>query len=158
MKQIRINVFETNSSSCHSLMLMSREDYEKWIDHKIVVRFVYNENSQITGLKEWGNHDVHGYDYLTENIKHQISATVNHLLEIGLKPEDYYYEDSELKRKINDILASEKIDNEALDFFCLEDLYLTPEEFKRSITKYDCAFLFSKYDNDLVLIGKYYHS
>jgi len=30
MKQIRVGVFETNSSSTHSLTIVSEEDYEKW--------------------------------------------------------------------------------------------------------------------------------
>ena len=30
MKQIRLGVFETNSSSTHSLTLCSSEDYERW--------------------------------------------------------------------------------------------------------------------------------
>lgn len=30
MKQIRRNIFETNSSSVHSLTICKREDYERW--------------------------------------------------------------------------------------------------------------------------------
>ena len=30
MKTIRKNVFETNSSSTHSITVMSKEDYDKW--------------------------------------------------------------------------------------------------------------------------------
>lgn len=30
MRQIRRNIFETNSSSTHSLTICKREDYEKW--------------------------------------------------------------------------------------------------------------------------------
>lgn len=29
-KQIRRGVFETNSSSCHSLTMCSEKEYEKW--------------------------------------------------------------------------------------------------------------------------------
>ena len=29
-KQIRLGVFETNSSSCHTVSIMSKKDYEKW--------------------------------------------------------------------------------------------------------------------------------
>ena len=30
LKSVRLNVFETNSSSTHSLTLVSKEDYEAW--------------------------------------------------------------------------------------------------------------------------------
>ena len=31
MKKIRIGTFETNSSSTHSLCIVSKEEYEKWV-------------------------------------------------------------------------------------------------------------------------------
>lgn len=36
MKQIRVGVFETNSSSTHSLTLCSGEEYEKWVKGEIL--------------------------------------------------------------------------------------------------------------------------
>lgn len=36
MKQIRVSVFETNSSSTHSLTLCSSEEYEKWAKGEIL--------------------------------------------------------------------------------------------------------------------------
>jgi hypothetical protein len=37
MKQIRCNVFETNSSSTHALVLFNEEDYQKFKEGKIVL-------------------------------------------------------------------------------------------------------------------------
>lgn len=37
MKLIRNNIFETNSSSTHSLVIMSKQDYQDWKDHKKVL-------------------------------------------------------------------------------------------------------------------------
>ena len=34
MKTIRINVFETNSSSSHSVVLLDYFDYERWVNEK----------------------------------------------------------------------------------------------------------------------------
>lgn len=36
MKQIRVGVVETNSSSTHSLTIVSEEDYNKWVDGKLL--------------------------------------------------------------------------------------------------------------------------
>ena len=36
MKQIRRNVFETNSSSVHSLTMCSYDEYEQWKDGKVL--------------------------------------------------------------------------------------------------------------------------
>lgn len=36
MKQIRIGVFETNSSSTHSLTICTEEEYRNWVDGKTI--------------------------------------------------------------------------------------------------------------------------
>ena len=35
-KQIRHGVFETNSSSTHSMVVCSEEDYQKWVDGELL--------------------------------------------------------------------------------------------------------------------------
>ena len=37
MKTIRYGVFETNSSSTHSLIICTNEEYNKWIDGEMVL-------------------------------------------------------------------------------------------------------------------------
>lgn len=37
MKQIRIGTFETNSSSTHSLVVCTEEEYNKWLEGEILV-------------------------------------------------------------------------------------------------------------------------
>lgn len=37
--QIRFNVFETNSSSVHSLVLCTKQDYDRWVSGEVVVDF-----------------------------------------------------------------------------------------------------------------------
>lgn len=34
MRQIRLNVFETNSSSSHSLIICTEKEYEEWLANK----------------------------------------------------------------------------------------------------------------------------
>lgn len=46
MINIRTNVFETNSSSVHSLTLCSEDDYSKWQDGKLL--YVYERYMDIT--------------------------------------------------------------------------------------------------------------
>ena len=40
MKKIRNNVFETNSSSTHSITICSKDDYDKWVNGEL---FYYND-------------------------------------------------------------------------------------------------------------------
>lgn len=37
MKTIRYGTFETNSSSCHSLILVGKDDFEKFKNHEMVL-------------------------------------------------------------------------------------------------------------------------
>ena len=48
MIQVRNNVFETNSSSCHSLCVMKREMYDDWRNHKIAlsINYVFNNDHE----------------------------------------------------------------------------------------------------------------
>lgn len=40
MKTIRNNVFETNSSSCHVLTLLTQQEYDALLQHKAILRIV----------------------------------------------------------------------------------------------------------------------
>ena len=60
MKQIRQGLFETNSSSEHSLSIMKEADYEAWKNDEIAVMFNFDEDSDSDGgdsdgfLSTWG--------------------------------------------------------------------------------------------------------
>jgi hypothetical protein len=63
MKQIRIGVFETNSSSTHSLTVLSKEDYDKWVTGKVYVSLkdeVYYSKEEIE--KEFSDQITKWYD------------------------------------------------------------------------------------------------
>ena len=160
MKQIRYGLFETNSSSVHSITLLTKKDYEDWISHKIAIKLTsdfdeetWRRNNEIPGLEEWGNNSVECYNYEKVDMENRITAT-KELLKKQLDKEEYSGVD--LEQEIINIEETGKISDEVLDDY--ELCFLTPEEFKKAMTKYDCGFLFSGYSNELVLIGKYYHT
>lgn len=52
MQQIRVGVFETNSSSTHSLTIVSEEDYEKWVAGEYVLNTDSEELQSIEDAKK----------------------------------------------------------------------------------------------------------
>lgn len=61
MKTIRKGVFETNSSSTHSITIMSEEDYDKWVNDQLY----YNETTRSLQTKEEMYEEVRNF-LLTE--------------------------------------------------------------------------------------------
>ena len=60
MINIRRNIFETNSSSNHNLTIIPDYIYEKWRNHEITLKIIYNyERSLDSGdagfMGTWGN-------------------------------------------------------------------------------------------------------
>jgi len=49
MKQVRLGVFETNSSSTHSLTMCAKEDYDKWVNGQLFL----TENSKFVERKDY---------------------------------------------------------------------------------------------------------
>lgn len=58
-KQIRGNVFETNSSSTHSITICSKKDFEKWKDGELIYD---GDNDELVDLNAVNS------DYLEEDI------------------------------------------------------------------------------------------
>lgn len=48
MKQIRRGVFETNSSSVHSMTICMKSDYDKWVNNELVFDYWDDELVEIT--------------------------------------------------------------------------------------------------------------
>lgn len=54
MKQIRKNVFETNSSSTHSLTMCSEADYDRWVKGELMFDYWNEELVEVTDeIKEY---------------------------------------------------------------------------------------------------------
>lgn len=80
MKQIRQNVFETNSSSTHSLTIVALEDFEKWKNGELLydrwndkfVEVPSNEeevDEDFETYSSWENKDMETFEqhYKTKN-------------------------------------------------------------------------------------------
>ena len=65
MKQIRVGVFETNSSSTHSLTIVSEEEYEKWKSGELI--FNHNDGELVPIPADYKKlvEDDEDYDLLT---------------------------------------------------------------------------------------------
>lgn len=73
MKQIRYGVFETNSSSTHSICICTQEEYNKWQIGEMIYDY-YNEKivpTPVDGTDKWRyrtysqyshNYDLEGYE------------------------------------------------------------------------------------------------
>lgn len=48
MRKTRIGVFETNSSSTHSLVILSKEDYERWQNNEVVLNLYSGEVEELS--------------------------------------------------------------------------------------------------------------
>lgn len=61
MRTIRRNIFETNSSSTHSITIMSKEDYERWKSEELY----YDECNETLLTKKEVYDDI--FNYLNED-------------------------------------------------------------------------------------------
>lgn len=68
---IRCGVFETNSSSEHSLILMKSEDYRAWVDGKAMARLLKIEESKKTSGNFWSSRLEIEFTYDIESTKNE---------------------------------------------------------------------------------------
>lgn len=100
-KSIRFGVFETNSSSTHSLTMCSKEDYIRWENGEVLL----NEDSRWNKLNKWVTKE--------EAIKY-------------LKDNDYSFDEENLEEILRDCefyTCDKYFDNEYLEGF--EETYKT---------------------------------
>lgn len=154
MINIRNGVYETNSSSNHSLTLINNETYEKWRNHEIVLRIKYEWKDELDqgdrGLFEtWGNFFCDRGTYEVAGIIEQTSKN----LEI-LQP---YLKISEVSDKCKEAIKKYKETGELDMGLCkLEDLYLTPEEYYEYLEHTDCESPFIYKGEGTVALGHYF--
>ena len=69
-RQIRAGVFETNSSSCHTLSIMSKKDYDRWISEGLYLcdDKLYTKEEVIKNLQEYDKTCGEDWDYSDEDI------------------------------------------------------------------------------------------
>lgn len=113
MKQIRRGVFETNSSSTHSLTMCSGDDFEKWKNGEVY----YAEDT-------WGSESEFAkLDFVT--VEQAIDILAKNKYYKGTDPHGFSKEELENALKENDmrLLTYDKFGSD-LEYF--EDTYTTP--------------------------------
>lgn len=156
MINIRNGVYETNSSSNHSLTLINNEIYEKWRNHEIVLKIEYEWGEKLDqgdrGLfGTWGNFFCDRGSYEVAGIVEQVSKN----MEI-LSP---YLNDPQVSDKLKRLIIKYKETGDTnLILNSVEDLFLTPEEYYESLKLGDCQSPFIYKGDGVVAIGHYYWS
>lgn len=153
MINIRKNIFETNSSSNHNLTIIKDSIYNEWRNHEVVLKIKYRYNSKLDegdGLfGTWGNFFLEqgNYDYVS------IDQQKTKNLEI-LEP----YLSLVITDKFRKCIEEYKLNGKITPPLFIEDLYLTPEEYKESLNYIDCDSPFFYQGNGVVVIGHYSRS
>ena len=113
MKQMRYGVFETNSSSCHSITMCMKEDYDKWV----------NGETYLNEGRGWcSSSSYKDKQFVTKEEAIDIITNNKYLPKIDLDTMD----DDELMEcfRDNEIYTCETYDNEYLEGF--EEEFTTP--------------------------------
>ena len=74
-KQIRFGVFETNSSMMHSLQIMSKEDYKKFLEYEEDDNWVWDNYEEIwRNKKELDEEELEDYNdsFFDEEVDYEI--------------------------------------------------------------------------------------
>lgn len=161
MINVRSGIFETNSSSTHSLCIIKNDLYKKWRNHEIVVKIEYNwspENDKgDNGLfGTWGNFFCERGKLDWIPIEEQHEKNIEILTEYISKEVYKYYTGEELNNKLRVVEEYFEDKNLAKLFQgVLIDLYCTPEEYLESLRCGDCDSPFIYKGDEVVVLGHY---
>lgn len=75
MIQIRHGVFETNSSSTHSMVVCSEEDYQKWVDGELL--YDYGSLVKREELDQEYLEDYKTYDQFMDSDYEEVGETIH---------------------------------------------------------------------------------
>lgn len=164
MKQIRQGLFETNSSSEHSLSIMKEADYEAWKNDEVAVMFIEDSYDSDGGdfdgyLSTWGNFSTHSLKISTCPIQKKLEENMK-ILRDWIKEEE---EDGwiskyhpNFKALVDEYEKTEVFTDEMYKIF--PDLYYSREEYKEMLLRDDCESPFFYRGEGVVVIGHYFHS
>lgn len=165
MKQIRQGLFETNSSSEHSLSIMKEADYEAWKNDEIAVMFNFDEDSDSDGgdsdgfLGTWGNFSAHSLKISTCPIQKKLEENMKILRDwVKEEEEDGWISKSHsnFKALVDEYEKTEVFTDEMYKIFPY--LYYSREEYKEMLLRDDCESPFFYRGEGVVVIGHYFHS
>ena len=160
--QVRRGIFETNSSSEHSLTLIDSKMFRKWKNNDVLARVKEINEGKETGGNFWSTLYVLEFTDNFESAKLDnesrckeiLNAELNKLEEWKEKnciTEDYYRTSKEqyLSLNLDDFPSIYGIINNGF--------WMTYSEFKSEFNE-ECISPFIHEVDDLVIIGKYFHS
>lgn len=153
-QQVRAGVFETNSSSEHSIAIMGKSDYDRWKNGELVAR---TKGEDIESIRETGNMSSRYYEL--EFIPSEGKDEKN--IEILTQK---YYEDMEFIEEVygtlEEFIEMYKSGDMKGGYHCLRDLYLTYDEFFANgfDGENEETFAHNVNNGEQVLIGSYYHT
>lgn len=165
MKQTRTGLFETNSSSEHSLSIMKEADYEAWKNDEIAVMFTFDEAVDSDGgdsdgfLATWGNFSAHSLKISTCPIHKKLEENMKILRDwVKEEEEDGWISKSHpnFKALVDEYEKTEVFTDEMYKIFPY--LYYSREEYKEMLLRDDCESPFFYRGEGVVVIGHYYHS
>jgi len=137
-QQIRLGVFETNSSSIHSITITEKEIYDKWIKNEVL--FCEDENEFLEADKA---------------IEKNLEILIN---DYGLDSEYEEEELEELKSKYRETKSLEDtFDEEDIEYYCM---YITYQEWADHILQYYEDYkeeYTTKHGDNIVAFGYYGH-
>ena len=95
MRQVRMNVFETNSSSTHSIAIIPEDLYKQWRDGEVYMNDCWSDKDKILGDKEWITKQE-AIDYLKHYNEYDEEGDLDYtLMEAGIYSYDSWGEDYE---------------------------------------------------------------
>lgn len=153
MINVRRNIFETNSSSNHNLTIIKDDIFQKWMNHEVVLKIEYDYDPDFENdhfFSTWGN-------FFLEQGKYEV-APIEEQKERNMKILSKYLElKEEVSSKLVDLINKYNDTGDInLVMNCIDDLYLTPEEYEESLNLTDCQSPFQYSGEGVVIIGHYY--
>ena len=163
-RSVRQGLFETNSSSEHSLSIMKEADYEDWKNDEIAVMFVEDSYDSDGGdsdgyLSTWGNFSTHSLKVSTCPIQKKLDENMKILRDwIKEEEEDGWISkyNPNFKALVDEYEKTEVFTDEMYKIF--PDLYYSREEYKEMLLRDDCESPFFYRGEGVVVIGHYFHS
>ena len=134
--QIRQGIFETNSSSEHSLTLMDRNNFYKWKNGELLATVKYRQNDNKCWGNFWSRMNVLEFTDDFENALKENEKTISRYIEQGINMLEKYKSDClnhkklverELSNEEYEALTDEEQDKYADDLY-EDSLYVFDEE------------------------------
>ena len=150
-RQVRLGVFETNSSSEHSIAIVNTDEFKQWQEGKLVARCTKKREGDATG---------NFWTYLCDIVfapaedKDKLNTEI-----MNTEYHEYFDQDNGYKRYTNPQKLIEDYNNGRLQFG-IGDIYCTYEEFSRyGFDGEDWSNTFHNNTSDgKTIFGAYYHT